>query len=72
MDIKELKRITNTNMRITIDKELLKLYTNDYIINEVYKFMKGTNIVSNYLYRITNHITLFYSSSNHEISIDLY
>ena len=48
------------------------MYTNDYIINEVYKFMKGTNIVSNYLYRVTNQITLFYNSSTHEISIDLY
>ncbi len=72
MDIKELKRITNTNIRITIDKELLKLYTNNWILNEVYKFMKTTNIVSNYLYRVTNHITLFYSSVEQEISIDLY
>lgn len=72
MDIKELKRITNTNIRITIDKELLKLYTNNWILNEVYKFMKTTNIVSNYLYRVTNQITLFYSSVEQEISIDLY
>lgn len=72
MDIKELKKITNTNIEIIIDVELLKLYTNDYIIHEVYKFMKGTNIVSNYLYRVTNQITLFYNSSTHEISIDLY
>lgn len=72
MDIKELKRITNTNIKITIDKELLKLYTNNWILNEVYKFMKTTNIVSNYLYRVTNNITLFYSSVEQEISIDLY
>lgn len=72
MNIKELKKITNTNMEIIIDKELLKLYIRDYIIHEVYKFMKTTNIISNYLYRVTNQITLFYSSSQHEISIDLY
>lgn len=72
MNIKELKKITNTNMEIIIDKELLKLYTRDYIIHEVYKFMKTTNIMSNYLYRVTSQITLFCSSSENVISIDLY